>query len=71
VLPAPPQPFLIAKEKDLEEELVALEEELELEQMMTGGASESLLEVAPDLLDEDEEYEYGDVEEDEEDDLMD
>ncbi len=73
VLPAPPQPFLAAKEKGLEEELVALEEELELEQMMTGGASESLLEVAPDLLDEDEEYEYEDVDEadEEEDDLMD
>ncbi len=75
VLPAPPQPFPAAKEKDLEEELVALEEELELEQLMTGETSESLLEVAPDLLDEDEEYEYEDVEEedeeDEEDDLMD
>ncbi len=72
VLPAPPQPFPAAKEKDLEEELVALEEELEMERMMTGEVSEPFLEVAPDLLDEDEEYEYADIEEDdEEDDLMD
>ena len=70
LLPAPSQPFLAAKEEGLEEELVALEEELELEQLMTGEDSESLLGVAPDLLDDDEEYEYEDVEgeEDEEDD---
>jgi DNA-directed RNA polymerase subunit beta' len=74
VLPALPQPFLAAKEKGPEEELAALEEELELEKLMVGEESEDLLTVTTDLLDEDEEYGYEDVEEDEgyeEDDLMD
>ncbi|MCX7854888.1 MAG: DNA-directed RNA polymerase subunit beta' [Anaerolineae bacterium] len=67
VAPAPPPPFLAPKEEGEEEELAALEEELELEKLMVGEESDSLLTVTTDLLEEDEEYEYGDVEEDEED----
>ncbi len=68
VLPAPPLPLLAPKEEGLEEELAALEEELELEKLMVGEESEDLVTVTPDLLDEDEEYGYEDVEEDEGDD---
>ncbi|MBC7228301.1 MAG: DNA-directed RNA polymerase subunit beta' [Thermoflexales bacterium] len=70
-----PPPFLAPKEEG-EEELAALEEELELEKLMVGEEGEGLLTVTTDLLDEDEEYEYEDIveeddEDDEEDEMMD
>lgn len=71
VLPAPPSPFLAPKREGPEEELAALEEELELEKLMVGEESDDLLTVTTDLLDEDEDYGYEDVEEDEGDDVED
>ncbi len=62
-----PPPFLAPKE-EAEEELAALEEALELEKLMVGEENDDLLTVTTDLLDEDEEYGYEDVEEDEGDD---
>ncbi len=61
VLPAPPPPALAPKEE-------GLEEELELEKLMVGEESDDLLAVTTDLLEEDEEYGYEDLEEDEGDD---
>ncbi len=68
-----PPPSLALKEEE-EEELAALEEERELEKLMVGEESEDLLTVTTDLLDEDEEYGYEDLEDegdDEEEEMMD